>query len=202
MNSEHQPAASDANLPIDLEEEFAQLAAQPDFGHKLEEQSYRPELPDCGVYINAPADENWVHPEDRQALGRLLPSDRIWHRFKWDGTYYWIRYGDAVVRVRPSMWLSIPTVDTEVGDQVEVLSKDQKNDPGIYHICDMNYDHRYRQILYRLSRRGLVLARKFERSDFQLLKRRQQLKPASFEHAPPKSKPPADAETLDVGRVF
>lgn len=163
--------------------------------------SYRPELPDCGVLVHWPNVSDWYHPADAPVVDQLLPSLRVWHRTHWDGEYYLLKYGEQLLRSKPIMWLRIPRIDVEVGDRVEVLPKDGANEPGIFHVREILFDLRFRQVHFRLSNRGLTLPRIFHREDFNLLTQRHQLKTGFYEHEVPRSQLPKDLERLNVGRL-
>ena len=162
----------------------------------------RPALPDCGVYLEWPAEKDWYHPDDLETLDSLLPSNRVWMRVGWNGEYYHLRYGIHNVRVRPTMWLQLPALDVEVGDQVEVLARHGSNEPGIFRVREVLYDQRFQLIQYQLERRGLALSRMFDRTDFRALRKKHQLRVNFFEHEPPKSRLPDDIDLLDVGKVL
>lgn len=166
--------------------------------------SYRPELPDWGIYPRWPTKgEGWIHPQDIALVQRLIPSMRVFRRSRWDGTYYWLNYGKHVVRVAPTMWLRVPqTIDLEIGQAVEVLSRDGKNDPGIFRIADILFDSERQEIGYYLYRDQLRIDRRFERDDLKPLEVHHNLRVGYYQHLPQKSALPDDLDRLDVGDLL
>lgn len=174
-----------------------------DFG--MEENlvvSYRPELPDFGVYPKWPMPgEEWIHPEDRQAAGKLAPSQRVFRRHKWDGEYYWLEYGEQSYRVKPSMWLPVPAVDLRVGEQVEVLQSKGDHDPGIFHVADIFFNLQLREVEFFLRRGEMRLASPFQRQALRPLHVKHRLRERTFEFKPPRDLTPESVELLNVGEV-
>ncbi len=107
------------------------------------EVAYRPDLPDFGVYLHWPAAGlDWIHPDDLPVAERWIPSPRVFRRFHYDGNYYHLQYGDSTLRVQPTMWTSVPRIDVQVGDQVELLSQFGQKDPCIATIEDSSVQGR------------------------------------------------------------
>ncbi len=164
--------------------------------------SYRPDLPDWGVYLRWPtAGEDWIHPDDRAISKNLIPSQRILRRSDWDGTYYHLHYGPHTLRLKPSMWVQLPGVglDLEVGQQVELLFRCGQNDPGIYRIADILYSPSTQVIEYYLQSDLLRLEQKFGRADLRPLEVHYTLRASDTEHPQPTAQIPPDVELLDVG---
>lgn len=165
-----------------------------------QEISYRPDLPDWGVYLRWPeAGENWIHDEDRQTALALLPGRRVFRRSQWDGEYYWLHYGQTTIRVKPTMWVSVPSVDLEVGNQVEVLSLHGQNDPGVFFLSEILYSPRTGEIEFYVKRADVQIPRSFSRDDLRPIHVRHHLRTAYYQHAVPKSNLPDDLQLLDVG---
>lgn len=161
--------------------------------------AYRPDLPDYGMYLCWPMPGmEWVHPEDRELAERWIPSPRVFHRFLFDGTYYHLRYGAAVLRVRPTMWTSATDIDVSVGDRVELLSHFGQKDPCVATVEQMLCRRAEGQIEYWLRRGEMTLPQSFCRSDFRLLTLRHHLRTGYYIHQPPRFFPPADLELLKV----
>lgn len=162
--------------------------------------SYRPDLPDWGVYLRWPQDgDDWIHPEDRDIVRQLLPSRRVLRRQTWDGTYYHLDYGPHQLRVRPSMWLPVPQVDLQVGQQVEVLSREFQNEPGIYRIAEILYCVATRSLEYFVHSEALRLAKRFVREDLRPLHVEHHLRIGYYQHPLPAADIPDDVDLLDVG---
>ena len=165
--------------------------------------SYRPRLPDWGVYLRPPeCGEEWIHPEDRPVAQALIPSRRILKRRKWDGEHYHLHYGGHRLRVRPTLWLQVPPVDLEVNQMVELLARLGANDAGIYRIADILYVPEAATIEFHLRRDELVIERTFSRDDLRPLEVHYELRSGYYAHPVPASKPPADIELLDVGDLL
>jgi hypothetical protein len=164
--------------------------------------SYRPDLPDWGVYLRWPAeDDAWLHAEDVALARELIPSRRVFRRSAWDGQYYHLHYGANRLRVRPSMWVSVPAIDLEVEQEVEVLYRHGRNDPGIFRIADIFYAPEQREIEFYLYGQSLRLPRKFSRRDLQPLHEQHELRVGYYAHQPPRARIPEDVELLDVGKI-
>ncbi len=128
----------------------------------------RPELPDFGVYQHWPEPgEGWIHPDDRSLVVSWIPGPKVFKRTAWDGEYYTLEYGATKFRVKPSLWLKVQPVDLEIGQQVEVLSRFGKNDPGIYRIVDILLSGTTRQIEFWVQHLDLTLPHPFSRDDLQ-----------------------------------
>lgn len=164
--------------------------------------TYRPDLPDFGVYARWPAPGiSWIHPHDVSTAVRLIPSQRVFERVRFDDSYYHLRYGSLRLRVRPSMWTRVPQLDARVGDQVELLSDFGRFDPGIATITDVfaNYSHGGFEFVVR--RGNMKLPHRLERDHFRVLTKRYCLRSGHFDHQPARFCPPADIELLDVGNL-
>ena len=169
---------------------------------ELQPLSYRPDLPDWGVFMHWPQEgDEWIHEEDRGLASEVLPSPRIWRRTEWDGRYYWMRYGNLTLRVKPSMWTEAPQCDLDVGQQVEVLAKSGENDPGIFRVKEIYLSTTTHECEFWLARDELVLEKPFRREDLKPTYVRYELRNGFYQHARPKSLPPEDLETLDVGSL-
>ncbi len=164
--------------------------------------SYRPELPDWGAYLRWPSNgDEWIHPQDVELVRRLIPSRRVFRRSQWDGEFYHLHYGEKSFRVRPSMWVRVPDIDLDVGQQVELLSCQQRNDPGIYRIADIYFVPASGEIEYGLQSEELRLKRKFHRDDLRPLHVKHHLRSGYYEHPPATASIPDDVELLDVGKL-
>lgn len=162
--------------------------------------SYRPALPDFGVYTHWPsAGFSWIHPHDIALAGRLIPSRRVFQRVRFDDTYYHLRYGRKQIRVRPTLWTLMPPADVHVGDQVELRCNFQRNEPGLASVVEVLANRQLDGFDFILRRGQMILPRSFTRSDFHLLSVRHHLRSGYYEHPVAKYSPPVDLEKLDVG---
>ena len=163
------------------------------------EVAYRPDLPDFGVYLHWPAAGlDWIHPDDISLAERWIPSPRVFQRVHYDGTYYHLEYGPSRLRVRPTMWTSVPRIDVQVGDQVELLSHFGQKDPCVATIEDIYCQRAEGQVEFWLRRGQMTLPQSFCRSDFRPLALRHHLRTGYYIHQPPRFFPPADLELLKV----
>ena len=164
--------------------------------------SLRPDLPDFGAFLKWPiSGTDWIHPEDVDQAQVLVPSNRVFRRDRWDGTYYWLHYGDQTLRVKPCMWQRTPDIDIEVGQRVEVLSKQGENDPGIFKVAEIHFLKEAQEVEFILSRDDLVISHSFRRDDFRPLEVKHHLRQGFFEHQTPKASIPEDVSMLDVGDI-
>ncbi len=164
--------------------------------------SYRPDLPDWGAYLRWPIDgDDWIHPQEVELVRRLIPSRRVFRRSQWDGEYYHLHYGETSFRVRPSMWVRVPDIDLDVGQQVELLSCHQQNDPGIYRIADIYFVPASGQFEYALQGEELRLEHNFSRDELRPLHVKYQLRAGYYDHPPATASIPDDVELLDVGKL-
>ncbi len=154
----------------------------------------RPDLPDDGVYLSWPdAGDHWIHGDDRELASRWIPSSRVLHRVSWDGDYYHLYYGHEKIRVRPSMWLRVPTEPLFVGDLVEVLSHFHSKEALIARVVEKLYSASEHRIEYWLRHREQKLPTPFVLSDLQSLTRRPSIREGYVPHPPPKL-----AETVSI----
>ncbi len=168
----------------------------------ISETSYRPELPDWGVYLTWPIEgQSWIHPADLSQALRLIPSRRVFHRTRWDRTFYQLNYGELTIRVRPTLWVRVDSVDLQIGQQVELLAREGANDPGIFHVRDILYCPRKGAIEFVLAQRGMALPKTFAREDLRPLRVMHKLRSGFFQHLPQTSKFPPDLELLNVGEL-
>ncbi|XZE33507.1 DUF6960 family protein [Pirellulaceae bacterium SH501] len=155
-----------------------------------------PELPDCGVYLNWPSDgTDWIHPDDIALVEHWIPSDRVFRRIGFDGTYYQIQYGDSVARVKPTLWLKVADEGFHIGDQVEVKSIELEREPIIARIQEIRYDAALGSIHYQLEHRELPLARRYLAEELHQLTRRPELREPIAETM---IKPPENSESVDL----
>lgn len=164
--------------------------------------SYRPELPDWGVYLTWPtAGHHWIHPSDLSSALNLIPGRRVFHRTRWDRSFYQLHYGKLSIRVRPTLWVRVDAADLQVGQQVELLARHGANTPGIYSIRDILYCPRKQSVEYSLSQRGMTLPRIFAQEDLRPLRVVHPLRSGFFQHLPQTSKFPLDLDLLNVGEL-
>jgi hypothetical protein len=159
-----------------------------------------PPLPDMGVYLMWPEKGlEAIHPDDRAVAERLIPSDRVFIRTDFDGTYYKVEYGDQSLRIMPSLWLQVHDEGFRIGDRVEVPSRMMQSDPMIAKIVEMRYNQDRGVIGYRLLHNEMPLEHEFVADELIQLKPHLHLLEPDFEAPIPKYLPPADPDqTLPV----
>ncbi|MEL7336902.1 MAG: hypothetical protein AAFN70_11940, partial [Planctomycetota bacterium] len=112
-----------------------------------------PRLPDIGVFQRLPASGTaWIHPDDVALVTRLIPSDRVFRRIRWDGVFYHYQFAGARFRLRPVMWLPLADDGLRIGDAVETLRLNTRRESFIARISDRRYNGAERRIEYRLTR--------------------------------------------------
>lgn len=154
-----------------------------------------PPLPDMGVYLNWPEKGlEAIHPEDRILAEQWIPSDRVFLRTAFDGTYYTIEYGNHSIRIKPSLWLSVKDEGLRIGDQVEVPSRMMQNDPMIAVISEMRYHQDRGVIHYFLVHNEMPVDHPFVAEELISLKPHFELQPRDYQTPVPKYHPPS---TLD-----
>lgn len=121
-----------------------------------------------GVYLWWPeAGTGWIHPDDVPLAERWIPSARVFSRTDGDEGYSILRYGDQQIRVRPTMWLEIPTDGYEVGDMIEVKSQMGRLTPFVATIVNMFWNRHAQVIEYELAEAGRTLPRRYRTEEFQ-----------------------------------
>jgi len=133
-------------------------------------------IPDVGVFLTWPeSGENAFHPEDLKLALDWIPSDRVFQRPTFDGTYYHLYYGEQSIRMKPSMWLPIADEGFKIGDKVEVPSQLMKNDPMVATIIEMRYAQAQSVIKYTLLNHDMPTPRTYIAEELTLLSQRHEL---------------------------
>lgn len=110
-----------------------------------------PPLPDYGCFVRWPVDgHGFIYPDDVPLVNRMIPSERVFCRFQFDGTYYHYRYGAYRFRLRPVMWLKVKTDGLDVDDRVEVTGNGMERERFTASIWGMYYVRRKGRMFYRL----------------------------------------------------
>lgn len=157
----------------------------------------RPYFPDYGVFLQWPHPGiEWIHPEDVEAAERVIPSNRVFRREAYEAPYYRYRYGDLVLRLKPSMWLPLEGEGFDIGDQVETVGVGMQQDLFVARIRQRRYDRRRQVIYYRLQRGDQILSEKFEASKMRLLTEKVELRPAEQITIEPSDDPNLDPSLL------
>jgi hypothetical protein len=167
--------------------------------NKTQGEAMRPELPDYGVYLQWPNEgSGWIHPEDVAIVESLIPSDRVFLRESFDGTYYHLRYGDKRFRVLPSMWNVVRGEDFHIGDHVEIRSRNDQNMPGVGVISEMRFAQETQRIHYTVVQREFPLPTHFLSEDLINLTSHERLSEPRTEHPPQRMAPLSDVDYLKL----
>lgn len=146
-----------------------------------------PQLPDYGCIHRWPENGcGFIHSADVPVAKQLFPSDRVFRRDAFDGTYYQCTYGRTQFRLRPCLWLPIRWDGIDVGDEVETTGVGMARELFVATVSDMIYAHRKRCILYRLRRCDSTIPTLFTASDLRLLADKSKVKPNRSIHPAPK----------------
>lgn len=111
--------------------------------------------------------DSWVHPEDVATARAMIPSPRVWRR---DGEtsagLVVMRYGEARIRVRRTLWITVEWEGYDLGDLVEVRPRGMTNEPHTGAIREMHWDTHQGRLRYQLTLAdGTPLERWFEAAD-------------------------------------
>ena len=159
-------------------------------------------MPDFGVYLLWPEPgDDWYHPDDALTVAELIPSDRVLLRKRYDGTYYYLHYGQKLIRVRPTMWQNLPAIDLEIDQCVEILARHGKNEPGIGFITDIMFNSHNCKIDYYVRRGAMTSPAPFSREDLRPLEVKCQLRTGFYLHLRPSSLDLEDEAIKELGCV-
>ncbi len=124
--------------------------------------------PAHGVYLRWPLDGcDWIHPEDVEIAVTMIPSRRVFLREDFDDQYVLLTYGQARIRVRPTMWTEVQSDGYEVGDQVEIRSQLGKREPAIATIEEIFWNRDSQSIEYHLHSGDRELRSPYTVDEFQ-----------------------------------
>ncbi len=167
-----------------------------------EEFVYRPDMRDFGAYIRWPEPgDAWYHADDAAIVAELIPSNRVLKRLCFDGVYYHLSYGAKRLRVLPTMWHNVPTIDLEIGQGVEILASYGQNEPGIGFVTDICYDTHAACVRFFIRRGDMRCPVPYERHDLRPLDVKYHLRIGYYPHEPPRCDPSWLADWLNVGHL-
>jgi hypothetical protein len=150
------------------------------------ESGIAPQLPDYGTFPRTPADgTDWIHPDDVAVVEGLIPSSRVYRRFRFDQSYYHFAYGEIVFRLKPCLWLPVASEGLDIGDRVETIGVGMQQELFVSVITDMFYHQGERRISYSLASE-LRSDRLYHADQLRLLTDKTQLRPADTAYPPPK----------------
>ncbi len=146
----------------------------------------RPDLPDFGCFPRWPAEGSaWIHPDDRAIVLRLIPSDRIFRRERFDGVFYHYRYGEIRFRLKPCMWLTLSGEGVDVGDLIEIVGFGMERELFVATVVDAIYAAEEGRCVYRLSRAGVIDERLYGCEEFRVLTDKTKLRQGQTVHPTP-----------------
>ena len=141
-----------------------------------------PELPDWGSYLHWPENGNdWIHPEDVDLVQSWIPSNRVFYRYEFDGTYYHLKYGERSIRVKPSLWTKVPNEDLHIGDAIEVRNMNMERDPIVATIIEKRFEVEMQRIGYNLLHRELPVDRVYHAEELRSLHPRVELQASEWD---------------------
>ena len=151
-----------------------------------------PTVPDLGVFLSWPELGGVAfHPDELELGQRLIPSDRVFVRTGFDGTYYRIEYGEHQLRIRPSMWLAVRDEGFRIGETVEIVGRLLQNDPCIATIQEMRYALSKGGIQYTLRHADMPLTKPFIAADLVGFAKHEPLRPRDEPAPVPKDLDPS-----------
>jgi hypothetical protein len=122
--------------------------------------------PKYGFYPWWPEDgDEWLHPEDVQLARDSIPSPRVWRRDGQQGPFVVLHYGDVRLRVKRTLWQEVRPEGYELGDMVEVLSRNMRNTPRTGVIREMQWEPRARALRYQIEENGVLIPKLYAADD-------------------------------------
>ncbi len=147
----------------------------------------RPQLPDYGCFPRWPENgHGFIHPDDSALVLRLIPSERVFRRDLYDGTYYHYRYGELRFRLKPCLWLKVQSEGIDIGDSVETIGVGMERELFIAEVHGMYFVRRKGCLLYRLRRGSTPLPNLYASSSLRQLTDKTHLRPGEISHPMPK----------------
>ncbi len=145
-----------------------------------------PPLPDYGCFPRWPQDgEDFIHPADRSAALRCIPSTRVLRRETFDGAYYHYRYGQLRFRLRPTMWLKVSSDGIDIGDEVETVGMLLERELFVATVWGMHFIARKGCILYRLKNGQMTVPRLYAAKELRLITNKDCVRERTFDYRPP-----------------
>ncbi|WP_224242912.1 DUF6960 family protein [Hyalangium gracile] len=80
-----------------------------------------------GIYAWSSRDQRLVHPDDFDALDRLIPYGKLLRVAGVDGQYCVLEYGEKVFRVDPQRFMPKPAPRFRIGQSVATRGADEKH---------------------------------------------------------------------------
>jgi hypothetical protein len=145
-----------------------------------------PMLPDYGVFLRSPADgSDWIHPDDHGLVDAMVPSKRVFCRFRYETGYYHFRYGQIAFRLRPCLWLPVRGEGLDIGDRVETTGLGLSQELFVSEITGMVFDDSAGAIRYQLARTP-ISGKLYSAEHLRLLSDKTKLRPGDTVHPLPR----------------
>ncbi|WP_442512089.1 hypothetical protein SH528x_001239 [Novipirellula sp. SH528] len=146
-----------------------------------------PSAPVYGCFPRWPENgQNFIHPNDVAIVTRRIPSERVFRRDRFDGTYYHYQYGSVRFRLRPCMWLAVQSDGIDIGDSVETVGVGMERELFVAEVYGMYFVRRKGCILYRLRRGETTIPNLYHSQSMRLLTDKTHLRPGEINHPMPK----------------
>jgi hypothetical protein len=146
----------------------------------------RPELPDYGAFLRWPGEGSaWMHPDDRAVVMRMIPSERVFRRERFDGIHYHFRYGDIRFRLKPCMWLPLEDEGIDIGDLVETVGLAMERELFVATVIDALFVAEEGRRVYRLARGSSVQDRLYGADELKVLTDKTKLRESGNVHPEP-----------------
>lgn len=156
------------------------------FRREPETDAIGPQFPQYGCFPRISENgDDWIHPDDRSLVSKLIPSERLVRRESFDGTYYTYRYGNQSFRLKPVLWLPVRDEGLEIGDAVETIGQGMERELFVGQIWGAYYIRRKAKILYRLKRAGNPVPGLYPADALRLLDDKQHVRPSTVVHPQP-----------------
>lgn len=145
-----------------------------------------PQLPDYGYIPRWPRDgRGFIHPQDFKAATWCIPSERVFRRDAFDGTYYHCNYGDRRFRLRPCLWVPVASDGLDIGDLVETTGIGMARELFVARIHGMRFVSYEGCILYSLRRHDRVMPARYHGSELRLLTNKARIREQGIIHPIP-----------------
>ena len=95
----------------------------------------------------------------------MIPSPRVFRRDGEHGPFVVLHYGPMQLRVKRTLWQEVPPADFEIGDMVEVLSRNMRNEPRTGVVRELQWEPRARAMRYQIEERGALIPKLYEADD-------------------------------------
>ncbi|MEM9644846.1 MAG: hypothetical protein AAF989_07620 [Planctomycetota bacterium] len=143
-------------------------------------------FPEYGIFPRWPEDgQSFVHPSDVAIVRRCIPSERVFRRDSFDGTYYQYQYGTTRFRLRPCMWLKVSIDGIDVGDQVETIGQGLERELFVATVWGMHFVRRKGRIVYRLRRGNQLVPNLYTAEHLRLITNKKTIREGFTQHPSP-----------------